>query len=325
MADWARIAAALAEDGQLALVTIDAVRGSSPREAGTRMMVRADGRIAGTIGGGTLEWQAIALAQQAMQRHPEGHAQTRGFALGPDMGQCCGGHVTLRIEALSRIDLGWVEPLVAALREDPAQPVVMRTDARGIGQRVALEPGASPPENARLEPGAEPPQPLLLFGAGHVGRALVLALAPLPFAIRWIDTRRELFPAHRPANAVAVAATDPVAEIAAAPPGAFILAMTHSHALDLDLMAAALARPDLPYCGVIGSATKRARFASQLARQGLPAPAIERMICPVGIKDLGSKHPAVIAAGITVELLQRKAALALARPGAAVRAQAGRG
>ncbi|MCZ8185418.1 MAG: xanthine dehydrogenase accessory protein XdhC [Beijerinckiaceae bacterium] len=325
MADWARIGASLATDGQVALVTIDAVRGSSPREAGTRMMVRADGRIAGTIGGGTLEWQAIALAQQAMQRHPEGHGQTRAFALGPDMGQCCGGHVSLRIEALSRVDLGWVEPLVAALREHPAQPVVMRPDARGIGQRVALEPGVSPQEDARLEPGAEPRQSLLLFGAGHVGRALVLALAPLPFAIRWIDTRRGLFPAHRPANTVAVAAIDPVAEIAAAPAGAFILAMTHSHALDLDLMAAALARPDLPYCGVIGSATKRARFAGQLARLGLPAPAIERMICPVGVKDLGSKDPAVIAAGIAVELLQRKAALALARPDAEVRQRAVRG
>ncbi|MCZ8184612.1 MAG: xanthine dehydrogenase accessory protein XdhC [Beijerinckiaceae bacterium] len=325
MADWARIAATLAEDGQLALVTIDAVRGSSPREAGTRMMVRADGRIAGTIGGGTLEWQAIALAQQAMARHPEGHGQTRGFALGPDMGQCCGGHVTLRIEALARADLAWLEKLVAALRQDPARPVTARPDPRGILLREARDAALPVPDGAVLETPAERPQPLLLFGAGHVGRALILALAPLPFAIRWIDTRRELFPGHRPANAVAVATADPVAEIAAAPRGAFILAMTHSHALDLDLMAAALARPDLPYCGVIGSATKRARFASQLTRQGLPAPAIERMICPVGVKDLGSKHPAVIAAGITVELLRHKATLALARPGATVRAQAARG
>lgn len=325
MVDWARIAATLAEDGQLALVTIDAVRGSSPREARTRMMVRADGRIAGTIGGGTLEWQAIALAQQAMALHPEGHAQTRAFALGPDMGQCCGGHVTLRIEALARADLAWLERLIAALRQDPARPIIARPDSRGVVHRIALDPAQTPGDGAVLEAPAERPQPLLLFGAGHVGRALVLALAPLPFAIRWVDTRRELFPAHRPANVVAVATADPVGEIAAAPPGTFILVMTHSHALDLDLMAAALARPDLPYCGVIGSATKRARFASQLARLGLEPPALARMICPVGAKDLGSKHPAVIAAGIAVELLQHKAALALARPDADVSRQAGRG
>lgn len=324
MADWARIAATLAQDGQMALVTIDAVRGSSPREAGTRMMVRADGRIAGTIGGGTLEWQAIALAQQAMQRHPEGHAQTRGFALGPDMGQCCGGHVTLRIEVLARTDLAWLEPLVAALRQDPAMVIAARPDARGILLREGQDPALPVPAGAVLEAPAEPAQPLLLFGAGHVGRALVLALAPLPFAIRWIDTRPELFPSHRPANTVAVATPTPVAEIAAAPPGAFILVMTHSHALDLDLMAAALDRPDLPYCGVIGSATKRARFTSQLGRLGLEPQAIARMICPVGRTDLGSKHPAVIAAGIAVEVLQRKAALSLAQSSDAFRPQAGR-
>ncbi|MFY8113771.1 MAG: xanthine dehydrogenase accessory protein XdhC [Rhabdaerophilum sp.] len=324
MVDWARIAATLAEDGRVALVTMAAIRGSSPREAGTRMMVRADGQIAGTIGGGTLEWQAIALAQQAMARHPGGIGQTRGFALGPDMGQCCGGHVTLRIEALARADLAWLEPLAGALRQDPALAIAARPDSRNILRRETQDPALPVPDGAILETPAERPQPLLLFGAGHVGRALVLALAPLPFAIRWIDTRRELFPTHRPANVVAVATPDPVAEIGAAPSGAFILVMTHSHALDLDLMAAALARPDLPYCGVIGSATKRARFMSQLGRLGLEPPALARMICPVGLTDLGSKHPAVIAAGITVELLQRKAALALARPGDMFRQQAGR-
>ena len=301
---WARLAGWIRAEQQAALVTITAIRGSSPREAGTRMIVRQDGQIGGTIGGGTLEWQAIALAQQMMARHPEGHGLTRGFALGPDMGQCCGGHVTLRIEALAAADLGWVEALAA----NPAAELIGMPDPRGI--LIRQPHGATTPAGATVEAGLEAPTPLLLFGAGHVGRALVLALAPLPFAIRWIDTRHALFPGHQPANVTAVATLDPVAEIAAAMPGSLVLAMTHSHALDLDLMEAALQRPDLPLVGVIGSATKRARFLSQLRQRGLPPAQANRMLCPIGLPDLGSKAPAVIAAGICVQLLQQRAGLA---------------
>lgn len=303
---WSRLAGWIRAEQQAALVTITAIRGSSPREAGTRMIVRRDGQIGGTIGGGTLEWQAIALAQQVMARHPEGHGQTRGFALGPDMGQCCGGHVSLRIEALALADLTWLETLAA----HPMAEIIGMPDPRGILIRQPRCAGDIHAGPASIEPGLEAPTALLLFGAGHVGRALVLALAPLPFAIRWIDTRRELFPSHQPANVTAVATLDPVAEIASARPGSLVLAMTHSHALDLELMAAALQRPDLPLVGVIGSATKRARFLSQLRQHGLAPEQIDRMICPIGLPDLGSKAPAVIAAGICVQLLQHRAALA---------------
>jgi xanthine dehydrogenase accessory factor len=323
MAEWPRIAATLAQDGTVAVVTIAAVRGSSPREPGTRMMVRADGRIAGTIGGGALEWQAIALAQQAMKRHPAGSGETQRFALGPDMGQCCGGHVTLRIEGLVPSDLAWLTPLSEALQQDPTLPIASSPDLRGVRIRHALLPGETLPAGAGLEFGAERPTPLLLFGAGHVGRALILALAPLPFAIRWIDTRTELFPGHAPGNTVSVATSNPVAEIASAPPGAFVLAMTHSHALDLDLMAAALQRSDLPHIGVIGSATKRARFTSQLVRLGLEEARMSRMACPIGLPGLGSKHPAIIAAGIAADLLQRRAALAAEGALPAISASAG--
>lgn len=302
-ADWARLAAWLGADGTAALVTIAAIRGSSPREAGTRMLVRRDGRIAGTIGGGTLEWQAIALAQSLMAKHPEGHGLTRGFALGPDMGQCCGGHVTLRIEALAAADAAWIAPLAAA---GPA-PLAGLPDGRGVLVRQPAT--ATPPAGAAaiIEPANEQTEPLLLFGAGHVGRALVLALAPLPFAVRWVDTRAALFPAHAPANVVSVATAEPVAEIEQAAPGTPVLVMTHSHALDFDLVAAGLSRPDLAEIGVIGSATKRARFISRLRGLGLGAAADLRLACPIGMPALGSKHPAVIAAGIAVTLLQQRA------------------
>lgn len=240
-------------------ITIAEARGSTPREAGAAMLVDEAGRFTGTIGGGTLEWQALAEAQRLLR---SGAAQREmSFALGPDLGQCCGGRVMLRFE------------------------------------RVADETTIAKPEAT----------PLLLFGAGHVGRAIALALAPLPFAVRWIDPRPNAFPAAFPPNVTPVAPADPVPDIAGAEAGSLVLILTHSHALDLALCDAALRRVELPFVGVIGSETKRARFLSQLRGMGHADDTLARLTCPIGIRDLGSKEPAVIAAGVAVQLLQEKA------------------
>lgn len=144
---------------------------------------------------------------------------------------------------------------------------------------------------------------LLLFGAGHVGRALALALAPLPFRVQWFDGRENAFPAHVPTNCETIFAQDPEAAIAAAPPGAFALVTTHSHALDLALSAAALSRGDIPYVGLIGSATKRARFEARFREIGLPEERIAMLACPIGIAGVEDKDPAIIAAATAAELL----------------------
>lgn len=246
-------------------ITIAEARGSTPREAGAAMLVDEAGRFTGTIGGGTLEWQALAEAQRLLR---SGAAQREmSFALGPDLGQCCGGRVMLRFERV--------------------------TDAAMLEKPEAM--------------------PLLLFGAGHVGRAIALALAPLPFALRWIDPRPNAFPAAFPPNVTPVAPADPVTEIAGAEAGSLVLILTHSHALDLALCDAALRRDDLPFVGVIGSETKRARFLSQLRGMGHADDTLARLTCPIGIRDLGSKEPAVIAAGVAVQLLQERAKAAESR------------
>ncbi|KAA2242368.1 xanthine dehydrogenase accessory protein XdhC [Salinarimonas soli] len=144
---------------------------------------------------------------------------------------------------------------------------------------------------------------LLLFGAGHVGRALVLALAPLPFRIRWIDSRANAFPAAMPGTVTPVSPRDPAPEIAAAPPGAFVLVMTHEHALDLAITADALKRPDLPFVGLIGSATKRARFERRLRELAIPPERIAALACPIGVPGIEGKEPAIIAASIAAQLL----------------------
>ncbi|HZP18753.1 MAG TPA: XdhC family protein, partial [Bauldia sp.] len=199
MAVWSRLLDIIARDGRAAMVTVAATRGSAPRDAGARLIVRPDGGFTGTIGGGTLEWRAIAIAQAALARHRTAKAELRTFVLGPDMGQCCGGQVDLLFEVLDRDDR---EPVSAfARREAAGESFTTAAEIRADGVRRRVIDRAMPPGTAALARGVlregfgEERRPLLLFGAGHVGRALVLALAPLPFAVTWIDPRPDAFPA----------------------------------------------------------------------------------------------------------------------------------
>jgi xanthine dehydrogenase accessory factor len=144
---------------------------------------------------------------------------------------------------------------------------------------------------------------LFLFGAGHVGRAVVLALSQLPFSVRWIDSRADHFPNYAPANVISVRTDRPEQEIEAAPEGAFVLIMTHSHPLDYSIAAAALRRGDLGFVGLIGSATKRARFASQALKMGLSERQIAALSCPIGLPGIKGKEPSIIAAGVVAQLL----------------------
>ena len=155
----------------------------------------------------------------------------------------------------------------------------------------------------------DPRWPVWLFGAGHVGRALMLALAPLPFDVTWIDERADAFPAAVPANVRPLPSADPAAEIARAPAGALVVVMTHSHARDLAIVHAALAAGRFGYVGLIGSASKRARFTRRLREAGVPEARIAELVCPIGLPTIASKHPAAIAAGVAVQLLERDEAL----------------
>lgn len=317
---WSRIAELLESERRVALVTVVEARGSTPREPGARMIVLPSGAFSGTIGGGALEWQALGAAQAALAGAGEG-VILRDIALGPELGQCCGGRVKLAIELLGAGDIGLARdlaareaagPLVIASARAPQGPAERRlADAAEIAAlgsfAVLLTKGG-----LLLQRFWDAATPLYLFGAGHVGRALVLALAPLPFRVTWIDPRPGAFP-ERVVGAVSLlAAAEPVAALAAAPDGAFVLVMTHSHALDLDIVAAALRDGRFPYIGLIGSRTKRARFLGRLSELGLGEAAERRLTCPVGMTALRSKLPAAIAAGIAVELLLRREQLALA-------------
>jgi xanthine dehydrogenase accessory factor len=246
------------------LVTVHATQGSVPREAGAWMAVGADS-VAGTIGGGHLEFEAIAEARRRLAGGT-GEATMR-FALGPSLGQCCGGVVQLRFERAGRAKLA----------------------AR---QRALTASHA----------------PLALFGGGHVGRALVRVLAPLPFAVTWIDSRDEIFPPDTPSH-VHCEHSDPVhAAVASLAPHSRVLIMSFSHAEDLDVVAACLRRlrdhGDLLYVGLIGSKTKWATFRHRLEERGFHKQELAQVTCPIGVPGIPGKEPEVIAVAVAAQLLQ---------------------
>jgi xanthine dehydrogenase accessory factor len=305
---WDRILDALDRHGRVAMVTVAATRGSTPREAGARLVVNPDGTFSGTIGGGTLEWRALALAQAALANPSARKAEVRGFALGPELGQCCGGHVDLVVEL---IDSGQRDRIADLAGREAAGAVATRgvVSADGGVLREVVASGTMPPGAASLAAGVlteafgDDRRPLVLFGAGHVGRALVLALAPLPFRVRWVDPRGDAFPAHVPANCAV--SREPLAALEDAGAGSFVLVMTHSHQLDLALVHAALIDERFPYVGLIGSRSKRVRFEKRLAAAGVPSQRIAQLVCPIGVRGIDSKTPAVIAAATVAEVLVR--------------------
>jgi xanthine dehydrogenase accessory factor len=255
----------LARGTPAVLVEVTEALGSAPREAGTRMLVSA-ARCEGTIGGGHLELKAIERARRMLAADESG-PQSAHYPLGPALGQCCGGAVTLGFSAL-----------------DTAA--------------VAAWPLAAP----RFH--------LQLYGAGHVGRAIVRALAPLNVRVDWIDERDEEFPpdGELPAHTRRIAVDAVEAEVRAAPRGAFYLVLTHRHDLDLRIAEAILRRGDFGFFGLIGSATKRARFIHRFEAMGIAHDAIARMTCPIGLPGIEGKEPEVIAAGVAAQLLQASSA-----------------
>ncbi len=241
------------------LVSVDSIVGSTPREAGAKMIVTA-GRLYGTIGGGNLEYQACRIARDQLDMG--GGDGLQRFPLGAGLGQCCGGLVNLMFERLGQ-NSDW--------------------DAIA-GQKDDIE--------------------LYLFGAGHVGRALVRVLADLPIKIHWIDTRDDMLPARAPGNAETICTDTPEVEIDDAPEGAWFLVMTHDHALDQRLCEQILRRDDFCYFGLIGSDSKRRLFETRMQRRGIDPRKFERMTCPIGIDGINGKQPARIAISVAAEILQ---------------------
>jgi len=318
---WACIRETIERYGSAGLISVVGAAGSVPRESGARIVLQPDGGFYGSIGGGRLEYEAIAAARGALAAG-QGKAQFRDWPLGPNLGQCCGGMVKTLTETFDVGDL----PAVRRLEEAEKAGIfatTSRLDAEGrIARALALpdaagertDKAASFTAMAFREQFGEVMTPVLLFGAGHIGRAVVLALAPLPFAVRWIDSRPDQFPQHIPQNVVTVCTEAADRELAHAPRDAMIVVMTHSHAADFDITVAALRRDTFGFIGLIGSETKRGRFVSLARRMGVKAHEIDRLVCPIGIPEIKGKEPAVIAASLVAQLLLVRERAAVTHP-----------
>lgn len=291
---------AVASHGRVVRVVIAAVRGSSPREPGAAMLVW-DGGQSGTIGGGTLEFEAAEAArEQVVPKRFSSHA------LGPDLGQCCGGAVTLLSEVYEAADLDRLDGEIIAR---PAAPAPMPMAVKRIlaaARSQGLAPEVQLVDGWMIEPVHRASRPVWIWGAGHVGRALADVLAPLPdMEITWVDTAPERFPAEIPSGVTVVPAADPALLVPHAPENAAHLVLTYSHALDLALCHALLGH-GFAFAGLIGSRTKWARFRSRLAALGHAPGQIARITCPIGDPQLG-KHPQMIAVGVAAQLLRQGA------------------
>jgi xanthine dehydrogenase accessory factor len=247
------------------LVRVAGVQGSGPREPGAWMAVSPQDQV-GTIGGGHLEWQVLQHAR-AVLAGQVGLEPVQRFALGPSLGQCCGGVVHLALER------------------------VARADVPRLGQALV-----------------QSRQPVALFGGGHVGTALVQALAPLPFQLTWVDSRDGIFPPQVSAQVVCEH-SDPVHHaVRDLAPGSSVLIMSFSHAEDLDVLAECLLRQrqhqDLRWVGLIGSRSKWAAFRHRLEARGFTEAEWATVACPIGLPGIGGKQPAVIAASVAAQLLQ---------------------
>jgi len=324
---WHQALAGALQHGPCVVVTVVEVHGSAPRNPGSRMLV-GQGILWGSIGGGNLEWTAQALARSLLEDTDGPACRLESYGLGPALRQCCGGAVELLYERIGPEIPGWLEALyrdpegladcllvtrlgaatpgrrIVTLAELPEQPAAIREAAAALIEGAgALARCASGKLDCLVERFGTPTLDLYLFGAGHVGSAVAAALAALPFQVTWVDGRKGAFPETPPANVRTLASEDPVALAAAAPRDALFLVMTHSHTLDEDLCHAVLSRERVRWLGLIGSATKRARFVHRLAQRGIAEDRLQRLVCPVGEAGIAGKRPATIAVAIAAQLL----------------------
>ncbi|QJR15274.1 xanthine dehydrogenase accessory protein XdhC [Usitatibacter palustris] len=326
MRDWLQaLHDALDRDhGPVVRVTVATVRGSAPREAGAAMLVMTHGE-AGSIGGGHLELVATRTAHDLLAAAP-GAARLDRFPLGAALGQCCGGIVELWFQRYDGDDLAAIRQLIAARTagaEVLATPMTANAGAsRSLPRSQAQHEGVELHERAQVVAGSggdtlyerldvEETQ-LWLFGAGHVGRALVNVLAPLPFRITWVDSREGQWPEALPDSVRSLHAIEPADEVTDMPADAWALVMTHSHDEDLAICEALLRDGRFAWAGVIGSQPKTTRFRQRLAQRGFAPEAVARLTMPIGIGGIASKEPAAIAVAVAAQLLQLRDARAAA-------------
>lgn len=299
------IIASLRDDTPVARLVIISAKGSAPREAGAEAYVTQQSQ-SGTIGGGTLEFEAVHIARRTTADSTD-KPQTgfrrliRDFALGPDLGQCCGGHVRLLIEIFNPSCL---EALIAIKEANaPAYCHDLGTQQIATPHHKIASGLCYDQKKEQLILADNPaPTPVYIYGAGHVGQALIAVTNALYIDRIWVDTSRDRFPNEAPSDVTIVPASDMSIIAAHAPKDAIHIVMTYAHHLDEAICQALLAKGDFAHLGLIGSNTKKARFAKHFAAAGIGQEMIDRLNCPIGLADIKDKSPAHVALSIAGQI-----------------------
>lgn len=304
---WLHLAQHLRTSGSLILVSVADTQGSAPRDAGATMLVGLDW-TEDTIGGGHLEWEAIAHARAMLLQAQTPEPNLQRYALGANLGQCCGGVVWLSYE---RIDPAQVEEWEAHARALYQGQTLQRSLSAGMPQshwQTGQAPGVTSLSRSGgmwqyMQSICDDSLPISVYGAGHVGRALIKLLNDLSLRVRWLDCRADTLQ-DCPPDVHPVVNEFLQDEVLTAPTNSYHIVMTHSHVLDLEICLQVLRRPDIAWCGLIGSVTKAARFRHQLVERGISPAAMARLCCPIGIAGLSSKKPEIIALSVAAQLMQ---------------------
>ena len=278
-------------------------------------MIVSQARCWGTIGGGELEHQCQQRARHILSTASAPPAELRNFPLGSNCGQCCGGVVDVLFEQVQKQPSTWQRQAMDALENNSSAVIATPLPGAGSAQPqttvMKIDPGANLSEDfldksCLIERISPPATHIALFGAGHVGQAVVNALAGLDCQITWVDSRPEFAPPEARSNVDWLCVADPARLANNLPAGSLCLVMTHSHALDFDICAQLLVRQDIKFCGLIGSASKRARFERRFKQAGLDTAVIDRLTCPIGIAGINGKLPAEIAVSVAAQILQQQ-------------------
>ncbi len=343
MINWLeQLSIILRKHKKIVLVTVIDTKGSTPREPGTKMIV-SEQQIEGSIGGGNLEYQCIEIARLRLLSDTKctWRRKTQRFPLGASLGQCCGGVVSIFFELLNSSDSVWIEKLrtyagnnirsvvITSLDNDLSEKKIISEltlsfdenegdfftrDCTQVLNRLLNQASSNESQILKLSNTSQQESfhaevivpndfHIMIFGAGHVGKALVNVLSGLECSVTWVDNRDAQFPESVPQNTITQLEGDPEDAVDCAPRKTYYIVMTHCHGLDLRICERILNRTDISYCGLIGSTSKRQKFERRLLNKGYCAEMLNNLTCPIGINGISSKIPGEIAIAISAEIL----------------------
>jgi xanthine dehydrogenase accessory factor len=300
--DYSTLKKVVNSNGPVARILILEVKGSTPRGSGTDMYVWAGG-IHGTIGGGNLEFEAIKSAHKLFETRK---TNIKSYPLGPQLGQCCGGFVKIVTEYYDEKDVVNLRNENLNVRSisgtTEAPQTVKELVKKHSTRRISLDHTLS--NGWLIEKIITEKAPIWIWGAGHVGSAILSLLAPMPnLEVFWLDTDASRFPNLEFSNVHKIVYDTPDKFVKRAQPDAEHLILTYSHKIDLEICNEIL-KHDFKWAGLIGSKTKFTRFKTKLLSIGHSEEKIDQIECPIGYKKYG-KHPQHIALGVVVDWVER--------------------